>query len=51
MIDIKVRTLLGDAYAQAAKIINKNRDLHQKIAEALLIQEEMTQDEFDVFFE
>ncbi len=51
MIDIKVRTLLGDAYAHAAKIISKNRDLHEKIAEALLIQEEMTQDEFDVFFD
>jgi cell division protease FtsH len=51
MIDIKVRTLLQEAYAHAGKIINKNRDLHEKIAEALLVQEEMTQDEFDAFFE
>jgi cell division protease FtsH len=51
MIDTKVRTLLQDAYALAGKIINKNRDLHEKIAEALLVQEEMTQEEFDVFFE
>ena len=51
MIDIKVRTLLQDAYAVANKIITKNRDLHEKIAEAILIQEEMTQEEFDLFFE
>lgn len=51
MIDIKVRALLQDAYAHANKIIMKNRDLHEKIAEALLIQEEMTQEEFDIFFE
>lgn len=50
MIDLKVRLLLQEAYAQAAKIINKNRDLHEKIAEALLVQEEMTKEEFDEFF-
>ncbi len=50
MIDLKVRTLLQEAYAQAGKIINKNRDLHEKIAEALLVQEEMTKEEFDEFF-
>ena len=51
MIDIKVRTLLQEAYAHAAKIINKNRELHERIAAALLVQEEMTQEEFDLFFE
>jgi cell division protease FtsH len=51
LIDIKVRTLLQEAYAVANKIISKNRDLHEKIAESLLVQEEMTQEEFDVFFE
>jgi cell division protease FtsH len=50
MIDLKVRTLLQEAYAQAGKIISKNRDLHEKIAEALLVQEEMTKEEFDEFF-
>lgn len=51
MIDLKVRALLQDAYAHAGKIINKNRDLHSTIADALLVQEEMTQEEFDAFFE
>ncbi len=51
LIDLKVRTLLQEAYAVANRIITTNRDLHEKIAEALLIQEEMTQEEFDLFFE
>ncbi len=51
MIDQKVRGLLQDAYALAQKIINKNRELHETIANALLIAEEMTQEEFDVFFD
>jgi cell division protease FtsH len=50
IIDIKVRTLLQEAYALATKIINKNRELHETIANALLVQEEMTQEEFDAFF-
>lgn len=51
MIDQKVRGLLQEAYALAQKIINKNRELHETIANALLIAEEMTQEEFDVFFD
>ncbi len=50
MIDLKVRLLLQEAYGQASKIISKHRDLHEKIAEALLVQEEMTKEEFDDFF-
>ncbi len=50
VIDIKVRTILQEAYAYASKIINKNRELHETIANALLLQEEMTQEEFDAFF-
>ena len=50
MIDIKVRTILQEAYAYASKIINKHRELHETIANALLLQEEMTQEEFDAFF-
>ena len=50
MIDLKVRLLLQEAYAQASKIINKHRDLHEKIAEVLLVEEEMTKEEFDEFF-
>ena len=51
MIDEKVRGLLQDAYALAQKIITANRALHEKIAENLLKVEEMTQEEFDVFFD
>lgn len=51
LIDEKVRKLLQDAYALAKKIITDNRDLHEKIAQELLVKEEMTQDEFDLYFE
>ncbi len=50
LIDSKVRGLLLDAYALAKKIITTNKDLHEKIAHALLEREEMLQDEFDLFF-
>ncbi|GAB0174917.1 MAG: hypothetical protein HHAS10_07960 [Candidatus Altimarinota bacterium] len=50
LIDSKVRKLLLDAYALAKKIITHNKDLHEKIAHALLEREEMLQDEFDEFF-
>lgn len=50
LIDSKVRKLLLDAYALARKIITTNKDLHEKIAHALLEREEMLQDEFDEFF-
>jgi ATP-dependent Zn protease len=50
MIDEKVRGLLQDAYALATRIITANRVLHEQIADALLVQEEMTEDEFDAFF-
>jgi cell division protease FtsH len=50
LIDSKVRALLLDAYALARKIITTNKDLHEKIAHALLEREEMLQDEFDLFF-
>jgi cell division protease FtsH len=51
MIDQKVRGLLQDAYALAQRIITANRALHEKIADNLLKVEEMTQEEFDVFFD
>lgn len=51
LIDSKVRKLLLDAYALAKKIITDNRDLHQKLADALLQREEMLQEEFDAFFD
>ncbi|MBC7498597.1 ATP-dependent zinc metalloprotease FtsH [Candidatus Gracilibacteria bacterium] len=51
LIDEKVRGLLQDAYTLATRIITVNRVLHEQIADALLIVEEMTQEEFDVFFD
>lgn len=51
LIDDKVRTILQTAYALANKIIKTNQQLHENIAKALLVQEEMTQEEFDAFFE
>ena len=48
---MKVRKLLLDAYALAKKIITDNKELHTKLADALLEREEMLQEEFDVFFE
>lgn len=51
LIDDKVRLLLQNAYALAKKIITTNLALHETVAKALLVQEEMTQEEFDAFFE
>ena len=51
IIDNKVREILKGAYNKAKDIIIKNKDLHQKISEALLVKEEMYREEFDAFFE
>ena len=51
LIDEKVRGLLKDAYTLATRIITANRVLHEQIADALLIVEEMTQEEFYIFFD
>ena len=50
-IDAKVRTILLTAYETTTKLITQYRDLHEKIAEELLIKEELTQSEFDAYFE
>ena len=50
-IDAKVRTILLSAYDTTTKLITQYRDLHEKIAEELLIKEELTQAEFDAYFE
>ncbi len=50
LIDEKVRGLLTTAYKLAKSIITKNRELHEKIAAALLVKEELLQEEFDEFF-
>ena len=51
LIDSKVSTILKNALAKAKEIITKNKDLHDRIARALLEKEEMTEEEFDAFFE
>ncbi len=51
LIDEKVRMLLKDAYAKARSIITMHRELHEKIATALLEKEEMLAEDFDAFFE
>lgn len=51
LIDEKVRSYLSDAYKVAEEILTKNKDLVEKIAKDLLEKEEMTQDEFDTYFE
>jgi cell division protease FtsH len=51
LVDTKVRKLLLEAYETAKKIINSNKDLHEKISQILMKKQEMLQDEFDAFFE
>ncbi len=50
-IDEKVRDILKKGYERAKAIILANKALHEKITQRLLEVEELTQDEFDAFFE
>lgn len=50
-IDEKVREILKNGYERARSIILAHKDLHEKITQHLLEVEELTQDEFDAFFE
>lgn len=49
-IDEKVKEILANAYDTAIKIITENKDLHDKIAQDLLVKEELTKEEFDAYF-
>lgn len=51
LIDEKVRSILLEAYNKARDIVKNNFELHKKIAEDLLIKEEMIKEEFDSYFE
>lgn len=51
LVDKKVRKLLLEAYETAKKIINTNRELHEKISQILMKKQEILQDEFDAFFD
>ena len=50
-IDEKVRDILKGGYERARSIILANKDLHEKITRHLLEVEELTQEQFDAFFE
>lgn len=50
-IDEKVRNILKNGYERARTIILAHKDLHEKITRHLLEVEELTQDQFDIFFE
>ena len=50
-IDDKVRDILKNGYERARTIILANKDLHEKITKRLLEVEELTQEQFDIFFE
>ena len=50
-IDEKVRDILKGGYERARSIILANKDLHEKITRHLLDTEELTQEQFNVFFD
>ncbi len=50
-IDQKVKKILKEAYNTAKKIIEKNKELHEKIAKDLLEKEEISREEFNKYFE
>lgn len=49
-IDDKVRNILQDAYAVAIKLIEENKELHEKISKDLLKKEEISKEEFEKYF-
>ncbi len=50
LIDAKVKEILSWAYKTARDLITKNKELHQKIAEDLLLKEEINKEEFEAYF-
>ncbi len=50
LIDTKVKQILANAYKTARDLITKNKKLHEKIAEDLLVKEEINREEFDAYF-
>ena len=49
-IDNKVKQVLKDAYNTAIKLINENKELHDKISKNLLKKEEISREEFESYF-
>lgn len=50
LIDTKVKEILNASYNIALEVIQKHKDLHIKIAEDLLVKEEITREEFEAYF-
>lgn len=50
-IDNKVKEVLSEAYNVAIKIITENKELHEKITRDLLDKEEISKEEFDMYFQ
>lgn len=50
LIDAKVKDILARAYNKAKTLIEVNKDLHIKIAQDLLIKEEINKEEFEAYF-
>lgn len=50
-IDKKVKEILEEAYATALRIIKENKKLHEQIAEDLLKEEELSDEQFNSYFE
>lgn len=50
-IDEKVRDILKNGYEKARSIILAHKDLHEKITRHLMEVEELTQEQFDAFFD
>ena len=50
-IDIEMRKIINECYANAKKIINENRDLLELIASALLEHETLTKEQIDFLAE
>lgn len=49
-IDAKVKEILKEAYQVAIKLIQDNKDLHEKITRDLLEKEEISEEEFNAYF-
>jgi cell division protease FtsH len=49
-IDVKVKEILKEAYQVAIKLIQDNKDLHEKITRDLLEKEEISEEEFNAYF-
>ena len=50
LIDAKVKEILATAYKKTYDLIEKNKKLHIKISEDLLLKEEINKEEFEAYF-